>query len=590
MPRSGRTGIVLGIVVIFLGMISALGVGLLAVGYGARRQAISTHAEFAAMLAAEAGYEKAVFWMSRQQDMLSTLQQGAPGASGAVTFPDSSCTYQVSLFAFVGARPVYRVVCRGRSGAFEKTVDVLVVQAVSGWDMGMCRAPTGATTTTEVNFVSGEVIDMPISINKLDDYPDRRDIYIWGSPEFLAPVAMGESRLAAGGSDKYWDVMGLFGGGIYFNQPASKITDAESVQTKITRFRTSTEPEYCFTPSATSQVTNGRPAVQLEFFVEAGVGKVRVTNNCTVRGFRQDRDSRTYDFRIKPGTNGRRYERYDIYAYHVIPNDADNTGERFVVDVEDTYVTQSFGGVDSDAGGQIFVDGNVVIGGNLDSHGNDQVVKGTMTVTATGNIWIADSIYVDGPRDAEGKPAPANPNVLGLMAQGVIKVVDPGLSLSLIDGVLDVSGYEYAPIGRPDHPDATPPGQEDDGNGNGQGRGRGRGRGNSGSGNDEDYYERHLPDPTVLEAALTIGGGGWGAENVKRGFYGGRKTHTGNQDYLVLHGSIAEAIRGVIGVINTDGYLKSYHMDQRLLTGILPGDIGLRGKFVPAPAGWRDYR
>ena len=93
----------------------------------------------------------------------------------------------------------------------------------------------------------------------------------------------------------------------------------------------------------------------------------------------------------------------------------------------------------------------------------------------------------------------------------------------------------------------------------------------------------------MVEAALTVGGGGWGAENVPRGS-GGRKMCSGNQDFLVVHGSIAEAIRGVIGVINTNGYLKSYHMDERLLTGILPGDIGLRGKFVPAPSGWHDYR
>ncbi len=578
LERSSRNGVVLGLVVISLSILTALGVGLLAVGYGARRHAVAAKAELVAMLAAEAGYEKAVFWMSQQQDMLSTLQQGAPGASGTVTFPDGSCTYQVSLFTFVGARPVFRVVCQGHSGAFAKTVDVLVVQAVSGWDMGMCRIPCSSTGTDEVNFVSGETIDMPISINKLDDQPDRRDIYVWGSPDFLAPIAMGESRYAAGGSDKYYGVMGLFDSGIYFNQPASRITDESSVAMKVDRFRTSTKAQYCFTPSATPWISSGQPAVQLEFFVEGGVGKVRVTNDCTVRGFQQNSDWKTYDFRIKPGTNGRRYERYDIYAYHVVPDDADSTGQRFVAAIEDTYVTQSFGGVDSEPGGQIFVNGNVIIGGDLSDHGNDQVVKGTITVAATGNIWVADSVYVDGPHDADGEPTMGNPNALGLLAQRVVKVVDPGLSL--MDGVPGATGYDYAPIGRPDHPDASPPGQ------GGGGRGRGRG----GRRDDEDYYERHLPDPTVLEAAITVGGGGWGAENVPRGQYGGRKPCDGREDYLVIHGSIAEAIRGVIGVINTNGYLKSYHMDQRLLTGILPGDIGLRGKFVPAPAGWRDYR
>jgi hypothetical protein len=94
----------------------------------------------------------------------------------------------------------------------------------------------------------------------------------------------------------------------------------------------------------------------------------------------------------------------------------------------------------------------------------------------------------------------------------------------------------------------------------------------------------------VVEAAMTIGGGGWGAENVQCGSYGNRKEASGHVDYLVVHGSISEAIRGVIGLVNGDGFLKSYHMDERLLTGIVPGDIWLRGKFVPAPAGWHDYR
>jgi hypothetical protein len=73
----------------------------------------------------------------------------------------------------------------------------------------------------------------------------------------------------------------------------------------------------------------------------------------------------------------------------------------------------------------------------------------------------------------------------------------------------------------------------------------------------------------------------------------GRKEATGSQDYLRVHGTITECIRGVVGVsgfMGADGYLKSYHMDNRLLTGIVPGDIWLRGKYVPAPAGWHDYR
>jgi len=560
-----RRGLSLALAIMAVVILTVLGVGLLAVGYGVRHHAISVKANAAAMLAAEAGYEKAVFWMGQQKDMLSALQLGTPGTSGAISFPDSSCTYAIGLYSFAGSRPVFRVLSEGRSGAFKRRVDVLTLQMISGWDMGACRIPTGPTSTAEVNFMAGETIDLPIHINKASDSPDVKDIFIIGSPAFLQPVAMGENRYTVGGADKYASVMSLFDGGIYFDQPASRVSDEESVQSKMDRFRDSTLTQYQFAPTATASVTNNHPAVQLEFFVDGGVGKVRITNNCTVRGFHQPSDSMTYDFKVKPGTGGTRYERYDIYAYHVAPDDADATGQRFTIPLANTYVTQSFGGTTSAPGGQIFVNGNVVIGGNSGLHNNDQVVKGTVTVVATGNIWVADSIYVDGNHDADGKPAEDNPSVLGLLAQGVIKVVDPGMSD--IDGAVSLSGFTYVPVGRPDNPAATP--------------------------GTTDYFQRYLPDPTVAEAAITVGGGGWGAENVRREPYGGRKEATGNQDYLRVNGTISESIRGVVGVSGTfssDGYLKSYHMDRRLLAGIVPGDIWLRGKYVPAPAGWHDYR
>ena len=94
----------------------------------------------------------------------------------------------------------------------------------------------------------------------------------------------------------------------------------------------------------------------------------------------------------------------------------------------------------------------------------------------------------------------------------------------------------------------------------------------------------------MVEAALTVGGGGWGAENVRRGSYGGRKEASGNQDDLILRGTLSEAIRGVVGLIGSDGFLKQYYFDSRVLEGILPGDIWLQGKYIPAPAGWHDYR
>jgi hypothetical protein len=556
-------GMTLALVAITLMILTTLGVGLLAVGYGARREAVAEKAEVAAMLAAEAGYEKAIFWMGQQQDMLSALQLGASGTSGSLAFPDSSCTYGISLFTFVGARPVFRVVSDGHSGIFNRRVDVLTVQMISGWDMGGCRIPINSTSTDEVSFVNGETLDMPIHINKADDSPDARDIFISGSPNFLQAVAMGESRYTTRGSDKYSGVMGLFDGGIFFNQPASRVTDERSVQSKVTRFRDSTKAAYRFTPIAgATGVTNRQAATQLEFFVEGGVGKVRITNNCSVRGFSQSQDSRTYDFKIQPGSGGTRFQRYPIYSYHVAPSDADATGQRITLPLTNTYVTQSFGGTASEPGGQIFVSGNVVIGGNHTTHSNDQIVKGKVTVVATGNIWIADSILMEGSHDMDDKPTMDNPNVLGLLAQGVIKVADPGLSD--IDGKVNLSGYTYVPVARPNYP-------------------------NAGS-NSNNYYQRYLPDPMIIEAAITVGGGGWGAENIRRGSYGGRKEANGTQDYLEVHGTISEAIRGVVGLTGSDGFLKSYHMDRRLLTGMVPGDIWMRGKYVPAPAGWHDYR
>ncbi len=239
LPWRAPKGLALVVVVAGLAILTVLGFGLLTIAYGARREAVAAKAETAAMLAAEAGYEKAVYWMSQQQDILSALQQGVPGTTGAVTFPDSSCTYGINLYTFVGTRPVFRIVCDGRSGAFARNVDVLVVQAISGWDMGMCRVPSGATSTIPVNFADGETLDMPISINKLNDRPDKRDIHISGRPRFLKAVAMGESRKTQGGTDKYGGIMRLFEDGIYFDQPTTKVTDEASVQSKVDRFRNS---------------------------------------------------------------------------------------------------------------------------------------------------------------------------------------------------------------------------------------------------------------------------------------------------------------------------------------------------------------
>ena len=376
---------------------------------------------------------------------------------------------------------------------------------------------------------------------------------------FLEKVSMGESRYTKDGSDKYAGVMGVFDAGIDFDQPNSKITDESVVQKKIERFKDTTKSTFSFTPVAKASVPNPQPAVQLEFFVDgSGVGNVRITNNCTVRGFMQGNDSRTWDFKVKPGKNDQ-YERYNIYAYHFMPQDADLTGERGTRTIESTYVTQTIGGAQSEPGGQIFVDGNVIIGGNNTLHNNGQVVKGKITVVATGNIWVADNVVLDGSHDADGMPSKDNPNALGLISQGVVRVVDPGMTeYSYVDGQpLNPSGSVYVPVGVPD--------------------------------SGQPVYVRHLPDPMVVEASVTVGGGGWGAENVQRSGYGGRKEFSGNQDDLIVRGTITEVIRGVVGLIGSDGFLKHYYFDRRFLEGILPGDVWLRGKYVPAPAGWRDY-
>lgn len=559
-------GSALVLVVVLLLVLAALGLGMLTVAYGARHKAIKLKNEAVAMLAAEAGYETAVFWMSQQQDMLSSLQKAVPGTTGSINIPDGDCNYQVKFFSFVGYRPVYQIISNGHSGMFNRTVEVLVVQAMSGWDMGVCRVPTGMQDTSPVYFADGEIIDMPLHINDYQDNPDERDIHITGNPQFKQPTAMGEPRYTGGGSDKYASVMDVFDNGIYFDQPDSRITDTDSVQSKVDRFEDSTKVEYCFKPTATAPVSSPKKAVQLEFFVEDGVGKVRITDDCTVLGYQRNSDNETYDYKVKPGSSDvTQSVRYDIYSYHFMPEDAEANGQRFTLPIDQTYVTQSFGGVNSEPGGQIFVDGNVIIGGDKTVHNGDQVVKGNITVVATENIWIADSVVVDGPHDADGKPSKDNPNILGLIAQGVIKVVDPGISGYDKGGInnypgppdANIANVEYAPIGR-------------DGGG--------------------EKYNRYLPDATVIEAAMTVGGGGWGAENVRRGSYGGRKEASGNQDKLIVRGTITEAIRGVVGLIGADGYLKYYYYDERLLEGILPGDIWLRGKYVPAPAGWHDYR
>jgi hypothetical protein len=568
-----RCGSVLALAVVALVVLSILGMGLLTISYGVRHQALMLENEATSMMVAEAGYEQAVFWMSQQQDVLTSVLNSAPGTTGTITFPTGYCNYSIALYTILGSRPIYRIVSNGNSGTFNRTVDVLVMQAISGWEMGQCRVPIGPATTADVYFISGEVIDMPLHINQnSDDNPYVADIYVLGDPQFLQEVCMGESRYDPSGGDKYSDIIGLFSDGIYFNQPASRITDEDSLQSQVDRFQNSTNPSYQFTPIASAPVPNPQPAVQLEFFVNNGVGEVRITNDCTVRGFEQQYNWETYDFEITPGSDPTTFQMYDLYAYHLMPQNADSTGERTIQPISQTYVAPSYGGVTAELGGQIFVNGNVIIGSNGNSPlpGTPNTVNGNITVVATGNIWIANSITMDGPHDANGVPTAGNPNTLGLIAQGVIKVVDPGMTnYSYVgDGghPLQPNGFVYVPIGQPS------------------------------SGQPANSDQRNLPNPLVVEAGITVGDGGWGAENVgigpQYGGYGGRKGSSPipSQDNLIVNGTITEACRGIVGLSGWNGYLKHYYLDSRLLNGILPGNVLLQGKYIPTPAGWHDYR
>jgi hypothetical protein len=556
--RNTKDGFVLPLVLVAIVILMALIIGATMTGYGSRIQAVQTKSQTEAMLAAEAGYEQAIFWMSQRTDLLGDIADG--NGVGSINFETGRCDYEIGFHGFIGARPVFRVTSTGVCGrpSFTRVVDVDVMQETSGWAMGSCRVPSGTTSTTEVYFKNGEIVDIPLHINKYSDSPDVRDIWITGHPRFLRKVEMGESR-KAGSTDKYGStIISYFEDGITFDQPGIRITDEAAVTSKINRFRNSTAAAYKFTPTASTSVTAPRyAAVQLEFYVTGGIGYVKITKNCTVKGLATGSVG-PYDYNVVPGYSGTRFQKYSIYQYHFAKTETPVIAR--LEEANSIYVSQTIGGYTSDKGGQIFVNGNVVIG-SCDY--TDMIVKGKITVVATGNIWIADSIKVDDnggtQRDANGMPKAdnpnSNPNVLGLIAQGVIKIVDPGQSPS--SSPSPPSGYTFVRVC---------------------------------NGSSATSNTRYLPDPTVVETAMTVGGGGFGAEYVGGGS-SGRKEFSGNSDDLIVRGSITEVIRGVVNLGDpiTDGYAKNYHIDTRLMSGILPGDIWFSGKYIPAPAGWHDH-
>lgn len=616
-------GSVLAFVLILVIILSLSGFSLIKMSEGSAVQAVLYQNENVAMLAAEAAYENAVYWMSGNPDLL--LDMDISGTDGTLDFPNATADYQVRFYGFVGYRPIFEVTANGYSGTFHRSIRVHAAQAVSGWEMGVCRVPSGTSSTTGVYFVGGEVIDMPIHINSYGAPDDsERDIFISGDPTFLQEVTMEESRYSWGGSDKYRPVINVFDEGISFDQPKSLISDEDSIDKKVEWYKDTIEdelPELIFEPHEDGDVPEAQATVQLEFFVGSdGKGYVRITDDCTVRG--RTGGSGTYDYKVQPGTNGTRFQRYPIYAYHYIPENAEANGKQVTHMIDSIQITANYGVIEAPPCGMIFVDGNVVIGSASENASEPDiatlnVIQGKVSVIATGNIWIANLMTVsdgddDGtvyPRRPDGMPATDNPNGLGLFTQGVIKIVDPGL---VEDFVVDLPGH-WEDV--PGHWETIP------GHWEWVGRGRRRRRvwvpeetvwvpggrvwvdGGKGlptvsgleyepiaikdSGYSDGDYHRHLSDPMVFEAAMTVGGGGWGAENV--GYPGGRKG-TGSTDDLIVRGTLTEVVRGVVGIIGRNGYSKNYYFDQRMLSGLIPGTVRLKGKFVNVPGGWSDFR
>jgi hypothetical protein len=596
-----------------------LGLGVLTAAYGARLRATKLRQNTMAELAAEAGYEEAIRWMNQQPDVLSAMTPSGRGgrsrtrnSSAPRRFTNGNYTYTIRFNRFLGTQPVYEIESEGNFGPFKKMIRTTVVQEVSGWDMGLCGIPSGNGGSRNAYFRDTDIIETPIHINststsKPDDEP--RDIFILrrNNPQFTETVSVGESRYTWWGNnkDKYSSIINLFKKGIYFDQPGCNVTDPcsaadnVSVTQKVDRFSSTTSGDFNFAPVADPAVPLiganwvTKPAVQLEFFVGGG-GQVRITNNCTVCCATGAGNDYMLDLASMAP-----YKQYDIYGYHYADNSLSVN-----VPITSTYVRQQISGAggqsSSAAGGQIFVNGNVIIGGAVgtDTAGNmimannglPSQLQGKLTVVATGNIWIVSPILYAGPQQpAEYQdglltklvPATDNTNVLGLFSQfGVVKVVDPQLSLNVpIDGDSNPQQYINAPGAVLTY---QPVGFQ--------------------TAFSSDVRARQLVDPfdpessMVVQAAITVCGGGWGAENIGNPASGGRVNVNpyGGKDNLIVAGSITESVQGIVYGLDGDqvehGFRRCYYFDKRLQTGILPGDMWLQSKYVPTPGGWSDFR
>jgi len=601
--------------------LTILGLGILTAAYGARLRSTKLRHKTMAGLVAEAGYEDAILWMNQQADVLSSMAAGGRGSIGRGSASslstsrirktsrpdrfagDGNFVYTISFDRFLGTQPVYEVVSEGYYGQFKQRVRAFVVQKVSGWDMGLCKIPSSNWIADPAFFTGADIVRMPIHINIEDTAQDSSaDIYISrrNKPRFGYRVSMGESRYTwwVDGKDKYRSLIYLFDKGIYFNQAECNVTDPFSsgenisAEQKVSRFGRITSSAFNFSPVSSPAVVPAdagwltAPAVQLEFFVSGqGAGMVRITNDCTVCCTAGTGD----DFMLAAGQVNP-YTLYPIYGYHYADSSSSSD-----FPITSTYVRQQASSpsgrvASADAGGQIFVNGNVIIGGavGIDSSGNVVMagtrlfskLRGRLTIVATGNIWIVSPIVYAGPQqpaEYEGGyltklvPSMQNTNVLGLFSQfGVVKVIDPKLSLNVPPSSSNPNIPEvytnaegalltYRPVGF----QAALPSR---------------------------VWDRQLQPPQfpetsmVVQAAITACGGGWGAENV-----GGRvNVNPAGMDNLIVAGSITESVQGKVSDGAGNGFRRCYYFDERLLTGILPGDMWLQSKYVPTPGGWSD--
>jgi hypothetical protein len=186
--QNREKGSILAFVLVLTIILTLIGFALLNISEGAVVQATMFQNEQVAISTAEAAYENAIYWMSQNPDLL--LDMDMSGTDGTLEFPNSKADYHVKFYDFVGYRPVFEITANGYCGIFHRSIRVYASQAISGWEMGMCRVPSGSISTYEVNFADGEVIDMPIHINSQGDPDDNeRDIFIYGgSPLFILGI------------------------------------------------------------------------------------------------------------------------------------------------------------------------------------------------------------------------------------------------------------------------------------------------------------------------------------------------------------------------------------------------------------------